>query len=155
VWDNQSPGLNFSLGNFLGSSELDIQKVDLVVGASSAFYGPNAFNGVIAMETKNPFFNKGLAASVKVGERNLFETAVRFADVFKNKSGKPFMAYKLNFSYLRANDWVADNYDPITDATGNDIFSPALNPGGFNAVNVYGDEYNIFLMVQTLTPLQG
>ena len=29
--DNQSPGLNFSLGNFLGSSELDIQKVDLVV----------------------------------------------------------------------------------------------------------------------------
>lgn len=142
--DNQSPGLNFSLGNFLGSSELDIQKVDLVVGASSAFYGPNAFNGVIAMETKNPFFNKGLAASVKVGERSLFETAVRFADVFKNKSGKPFMAYKLNFSYLRANDWVADNYDPISDATGNDIFSPSLNPGGFNAVNIYGDEYNIF-----------
>ena len=24
--DNQSPGLNFSLGNFLGSSELDIMK---------------------------------------------------------------------------------------------------------------------------------
>ncbi|MBK9566681.1 MAG: TonB-dependent receptor [Saprospiraceae bacterium] len=142
--DNQSPGLNFSLGNFLGSSELDIQKVDLVVGASSAFYGPNAFNGVIAMETKNPFFSKGLAASVKVGERSLLETAVRFADVFKNKGGKPFLAYKLNFSYLRANDWVADNYDPITDAAGNDIFSAALNPGGFNAVNVYGDEYNIF-----------
>lgn len=45
--DNQAPGLNFSLGNFLGSSELDILKVDLVQGASSAFYGPNAFNGVI------------------------------------------------------------------------------------------------------------
>ncbi|MBK8053899.1 MAG: TonB-dependent receptor [Saprospiraceae bacterium] len=141
--DNQSPGLNFSLGNFLGSSELDIQKVDLVVGASSAFYGPNAFNGVIAMETKNPFFSKGLAASVKVGERSLLETAVRYADVFKNKSGKPFLAYKLNFSYLRANDWGADNYYPITDARGNDIFSAALNPGGSNAVNVYGDEYNI------------
>ncbi|MBK7635047.1 MAG: hypothetical protein IPJ13_12785 [Saprospiraceae bacterium] len=39
---------------------------------------------------------------------------------------------------------MADNYEPITDATGNDIFSPALNPGGSNAVNVYGDEYNIF-----------
>ncbi len=142
--DNQSPGLNFSLGNFLGSSELDIQKVDLVVGASSAFYGPNAFNGVIAMETKNPFFNKGLSASVKVGERSLFETAMRFADVFKNKSGQPFIAYKLNFSYLRANDWVADNYDPISDATGNDIFAANINPGGFNAVNIYGDEYNIF-----------
>ena len=51
--DNQSPGLNFSLGNFLGASELDVQKVDLVVGASSAYYGPNAFNGVIAMTTKS------------------------------------------------------------------------------------------------------
>ena len=53
--DNQSPGLNFSLGNFLGSSDLDVMKVDIVAGASSAFYGPGAFNGVIDMTTKNPF----------------------------------------------------------------------------------------------------
>jgi len=62
--DNQAPGLNFSLGNFLGSSELDVLKVDMVVGASSAFYGPNAFNGVVSMETKSPFFHKGLSASI-------------------------------------------------------------------------------------------
>jgi iron complex outermembrane recepter protein len=140
--DNQSPGLNFSLGNFLGASELDIQKVDLVVGASSAFYGPNAFNGVIAMETKNPFFNKGLAASVKVGERNLVETAFRFADDFKNKDGHSVVAYKLNFSYLQAYDWVADNYDPVTDSEDNNVFTAANNPGGANAVNIYGDEYS-------------
>ena len=54
--DNQAPGLNFSLGNFLGSSELDVNKVDIVAGASSAYYGPNAFNGVISLETKDPFF---------------------------------------------------------------------------------------------------
>ncbi len=35
--DNQSPGLNFSLGNFLGASELDVESVDLIVGASSAY----------------------------------------------------------------------------------------------------------------------
>ena len=52
--DNQSPGLNFSLGNFLGSSDLDVMKVDVVAGASSAFYGPGAFNGVIDMTTKKP-----------------------------------------------------------------------------------------------------
>ena len=78
--DNQSPGLNFSLGNFLGASELDVVKVDLIVGASSAFYGPNAFNGVISMETKNPFYQKGLSASVKAGERSLLETAIRWGD---------------------------------------------------------------------------
>ncbi|MCY7329956.1 MAG: TonB-dependent receptor, partial [Saprospiraceae bacterium] len=75
--DNQAPGLNFSLGNFLGSSDLDVAGVDLVVGASSAFYGPNAFNGVISLKTKNPFLQKGLAVSFKAGERNLLEGAFR------------------------------------------------------------------------------
>ena len=83
--DNQSPGLNFSLGNFLGASELDVQKVDLIVGASSAFYGPNAFNGVISMTTKSPFVHQGLSASMKAGERALFETAVRYAQAYKTK----------------------------------------------------------------------
>ncbi len=138
--DNQSPGLNFSLGNFLGSPELDIQKVDLVVGASSAFYGPNAFNGVISMETKNPFFHKGLSATMKIGERNMINTGLRYADAINNKSGKAFFAYKLNFNLMRANDWVADNYDPVTGTEGNQIFDPKTNPGGTNKVNVYGDE---------------
>ncbi|MFM7769005.1 MAG: carboxypeptidase-like regulatory domain-containing protein, partial [Bacteroidota bacterium] len=53
--DNQSPGLNFSLGNFLGAPDLDVVGVDIVQGASSAFFGPGAFNGVVKMETKNPF----------------------------------------------------------------------------------------------------
>lgn len=133
--DNQAPGLNFSLGNFLGSSELDVNKVDLIVGASSAFYGPNAFNGVISMETKNPFYSKGLSASLKFGERSLFETSVRYADAVKNKNGKEFLGYKFNFSYLRANDWKAENYNPI-DGSPDD----KTNPGGFDAVNKYGDE---------------
>ncbi len=138
--DNQAPGLNFSLGNFLGSPELDIQKVDLVAGASSAFYGPNAFNGVISMETKNPFFHKGLSATVKVGERSMLNTGFRYADAFNNKAGKAFFAYKINFNYLRANDWVADNYDPVSGTEGNQVFNAANNPGGTDKVNVYGDE---------------
>lgn len=138
--DNQSPGLNFSLGNFLGAPELDINKVDLVVGASSAFYGPNAFNGVISMETKNPFFHKGLAAQVKVGERELLETSIRYADAIKNKRGNEFMAFKLNLFHLRAYDWVADNYDPVTGTEGNQVFEAFENPGRWDAVNIYGDE---------------
>ncbi len=134
--DNQAPGLNFSLGNFLGSSELDVLKVDLVQGASSAFYGPNAFNGVISMTTKNPFYQKGLSVQLKAGERSLFEGAMRWADALKNKDGKEWFGYKLNFFALRANDWVADNYNAVdgTDA-------PVTNPGGYDAVNRYGDEY--------------
>lgn len=133
--DNQAPGLNFSLGNFVGSSELDIQKVDLIVGASSAMYGPNAFNGVIDMQTKNPFYHRGLSVMVKGGERNLFEGAVRYARKFQNKKERDVFAFKVNFSYLRADDWQADNYD-ATEQSVNDRNAWA----GYDAVNSYGDE---------------
>jgi iron complex outermembrane receptor protein len=134
--DNQSPGLNFSLGNFLGSSELDLKKVDLIQGASSAFYGPNAFNGVVSMETKSPFDFTGLSFSTKVGERRLFEGAARWAQKFQHpKKDHDIFAYKVNFYYMKANDWEAENYDPATDSkTGRG------NPGGYDAVNIYGDE---------------
>ncbi len=139
--DNQAPGLNFSLGNFLGCSELDAAGVDLVSGAAGPFYGPNAFNGVISIKSKNPFALKGLSASVKAGERNLLEAAIRWADAVKNKSGEEFFAYKLNFFHLRANDWVANNYDAVGGTTAGKHFTPDNNPGGHDAVNRYGDEY--------------
>ncbi len=133
--DNQAPGLNFSVGNFAGATEIDIQKVDLIVGASSPLFGPNAFNGVINMQTKNPFYYPGLTIFVKGGERGLFEGAFRFAKSFRNKHGQDKFAFKVNFSYLRANDWVADNLSPSTNS-----WRPASNPGGYDAVNRYGDE---------------
>lgn len=138
--DNQAPGLNFSLGNFLGSSELDVKRVELIAGASGPFFGPNAFNGVISMETKSPFFFEGLSAQVKAGERQLFESAIRWAQVFKNKNGHPMAGYKLNFFYLKAYDWVADNDDPV-DGSPND----RSNPGGYDKVNSYGDEYRALM----------
>ena len=134
--DNQSPGLNFSLGNFLGAPDLDVFAVEIVQGASSAFYGPGAFNGVIKMETKDPFVYTGLTAQLRVGERQLVEPAVRFAHAFSNKDGYKFLAYKFNVFAFKALDWAADNQSPVY----NGGFS-ASNPGRFDAVNTYGDEY--------------
>lgn len=136
--DNQAPGLNFSLGNFLGSPELDVMRVDLVAGASSAFYGPNAFNGVIMMQSKDPFLTPGLDATVKIGERNLLETGVRWAKVYNDKNGKPRFAYKVNLFYMQARDWQADNRNPTPQSP-----STSGNPGGWDAVNIYGDEYQL------------
>ncbi|MBX2974083.1 MAG: TonB-dependent receptor, partial [Flavobacteriales bacterium] len=133
--DNQSPGLNFSLGNFLGASELDVMKVDLIVGASSAYYGPNAFNGVISMTTKDPYLFRGLSAMVKTGERNLVESAIRYAHVFKGAKGRERSALKFNLYYFKALDWTADNLSPTESSDAN-----ARNPGGYDAVNRYGDE---------------
>lgn len=133
--DNQSPGLNFSLGNFLGASDIDIQRVNVIAGASSAFYGPNAFNGVISMETKSPFLFPGVMAEIKVGERQMGQVQFRIADYFNNEKGEQKFGYKLTASYMQANDWEAENYQPTQDSDFDET-----NPGGYDAVNRYGDE---------------
>jgi iron complex outermembrane receptor protein len=132
--DNQSPGLNFSLGNFLGSSELDIMKVEIIQGASSAYYGPNAFNGVISMTTRNPFMQQGLSIQYKFGERQLFENSIRYAEKFQNKAGEDIFAFKINLSYMKAQDWEADNMAAVDGEISSN------NPGGYDAINRYGDE---------------
>ena len=134
--DNQAPGLNFSLGNFLGSSELDIQKVELIVGASSAFYGPNAFNGVISMTTRSPFVRPGFELQVKSGTRDLLESSFRYAVVFKNKLKEDKLGIKFNASFFKARDWEANNMNPTIASR-----SGINNPGGYDAVNIYGDEF--------------
>jgi iron complex outermembrane recepter protein len=133
--DNQSPGLNFSLGNFLGASELDVASQEIIVGASSAFYGPGAFNGVIAMTTKDVWKTPGFSYKFKIGERQLMENSLRYAHVWKDKKKQDLFAFKGNFYYMTAYDWVADNNDPVDG-------SPVKkdNPGGYDAVNRYGDE---------------
>ncbi len=133
--DNQSPGLNFSLGNFLGASDLDVRSVDIIAGASSAFYGPGAFNGVVNMTTKDPFDFPGVSVEVKAGERAMFQRVVRIADAVEDKEGKKRFGYELNYFGLTANDWEATNYDAIE---GSEFQSDY--PFGYDAVNIYGDE---------------
>ncbi len=133
--DNQSPGLNFSLGNFLGASELDVQKLELIAGANGPLYGPNAFNGVVYITTKDPFKYQGLSVSVKSGERDLKEGAFRFARAFGKEQGKEKWAIKANFYYMQAYDWEANSLDSSSQS-----LNGPTNPGGYDAVNRYGDE---------------
>jgi outer membrane receptor protein involved in Fe transport len=71
-----------------------------------------------------------LSASLKAGERNLTEFSMRWAAKVNEK-----FAYKINVFALKADDWEANNMDP-TDISRDD----ATNPGGYDAVNRYGDE---------------
>ena len=65
--DNSSPGLSFSAGNIFGLSNIDVEGVELLVGASSALYGPGGMNGVLLMKSKNPFDHEGLTVSLQGG----------------------------------------------------------------------------------------
>jgi iron complex outermembrane receptor protein len=53
--DNQTPGLNFAVGNLFGASDLDIESAEVIPGAASALYGPVAFNGLVIYQNKRPF----------------------------------------------------------------------------------------------------
>ncbi|MBX2962696.1 MAG: TonB-dependent receptor [Cyclobacteriaceae bacterium] len=139
--DTSAPLLNFPTGNIVAMSELDAESMELVPGAASALYGPNAFNGILMMKSKSPFEYQGLSAMFKGGINNsdagganpMYNFGVRYAKAFNNK-----LAIKLNFSLLQATDW-----------TGNDYQTDRLRPGStvnlsgmpnFDGLNLYGDE---------------
>ncbi|HIA12162.1 MAG TPA: TonB-dependent receptor [Flavobacteriales bacterium] len=104
--DNQAPGLNFPVGNLLGASELDLEKVELISGAASALYGPSAMQGVISMSTKSPYVYKGLSAMVKGGSQDLLVGQFRYANTLDKKDK---LALKITFAHQQATDWTADD----------------------------------------------
>jgi outer membrane receptor protein involved in Fe transport len=135
--DNSSPLLNFVLGNMIGISELDVQNVELLPGASSALYGANAFNGILFMNSKSPFTSEGISAYVKYGNTNqkaagsndFHDYGIRISHVF-NK----YIAAKANYTYMEGTDWYATNYDDKT------VAGRTRSHQNYDGINVYGDE---------------
>jgi outer membrane receptor for ferrienterochelin and colicin len=141
--DNSSPLLNFVLGNMIGISEIDVQSVELLPGASSALYGANAFNGILFMNSKNPFTSEGVNGYVKYGQtsqqaagvNSFADYGVRVAHKFSN-----YFAAKANYTYMKGTDWYATNYNGINAANGDEIIGIDRTNPNYNGINVYGDE---------------
>ena len=142
--DNASPALNFALGNLLGMSELDVETVELLPGASSALYGANAFNGIMFMRSKNPFDHQGISVSLKggitsqaaAGNNEYTDFNIRMAYAFSDK-----FAAKVTLGVLEGTDWVATDYRNTTAGIRGAILAPGdrNSVNDFNGVNVYGD----------------
>ncbi len=147
--DNQAPGLNFAVGNIVGISELDLESAEMMPGAASALYGPNALNGILLMNSKSPFEYKGLSFNTKLG-MNHFDSAVesdpqlyqsydlRYADSFNDK-----IAFKITASYLRAKDFVGQDTRDQSFLTGGVVERGVTERNGarvYNGVNIYGDD---------------
>ena len=144
--DNSSPALNFNLGNLLGMSELDVNSVELLPGASSALYGANAFNGVLFMTSKNPFTSEGvsvylktgLTSQIAAGDNNFTDVGIRMAHKFSDK-----FAAKASFSFLKGTEWYATDYNQYIDTEAGEadtVISSLGNQTSFDQANIYGDE---------------
>lgn len=142
--DNQPPGLNFPMGNLFGVSDIDVESAELIPGAASALYGPAAFNGMLSIQTKDPFKFQGLSVHLKTGLNHINDDyakpqavndiAIRYAKAFFNDK----LAFKINLGYFNGLDWYATDYTDISAQT------PPANRGpnnpGRDGLNIYGDE---------------
>lgn len=139
--DNQAPGLNFPIGAVIGLTELDVDNLEVLSGASSALYGSRGLNGTMVMTGKDPFKYQGLSAQitqginhVKKGKANdplgpspYYDWTVRWGKKVSER-----FAFKINVQYTQAKDWMA------SDTTNTNGPGGPLQDPGYNGVNVYG-----------------
>lgn len=150
--DNQAPGMNFSIGNIAGMSELDVESIEFLPGPSSAKHGGNVLNGLLIMNSKDPFTFEGLSFYVKPGVsdvksgndapfqftgKGLLDAGFRFAKAINNK-----FAFKINASYMKGKDWYADDTTNIRPGNISYEYDP-----GHDALNKYGDEIIAFMPI--------
>jgi len=150
--ENIAPGLSFAAGNIFGVSQIDIESVEMVVGASTVLYGPGGMNGTLVMKSKDPFRYQGLSVSLQSGLMNvgsdyleqatpMLNMNLRYAKVFKDR-----FAIKLVGSYLTATDWQATDFRDRSDLDDLSL-NHQTNPG-YDGVNVYGDESLVSLNLE-------
>lgn len=150
--DNQAPGLNFSVCNVVGLTELDVDNMELLEGASSALYGPGGMNGTLLINSKSPFKYQGVSIQVREGVMNVddkYRNLSPYHDIsfrWGQKISDKF-AFKIGAQYVWAKDWLAaDSSNYFVDPG---VKNSKVIPGtrttdpNYNGVNVYGDETSL------------
>ena len=148
--DNQAPGLNFSVSSIVGLTDLDVDNIEILSGASSALYGSGGMNGTVLISSKNPFKYQGLSYNIKQGIMHVdgkqrvaapyYNWTFRYAKAINNK-----VAFKISAELIKGSDWQAEDY---RNKTQSGIISKVIggnrtNDPNFNGVNIYGDETDI------------
>lgn len=145
--DNSAPALNFSVGNVIGLTDLDVDNMELLSGASSALYGSGGMTGTLLITSKDPFKYQGFSIQVKEGIMHVDDYRHKVSPFhdFSFRWGKKVsdkFAFKIGAEYIHADDWQADD---STDLERNNVYSKikegtrATDPN-YDGVNVYGDE---------------
>ncbi len=155
--DNQAPGLNFSVGSVIGLTELDVESLELLPGASSALYGPGGINGTLLINSKNPFRYQGLSYQVKTGIMHIgdkgrdvspyYNWSLRWAQKISDR-----FAFKIGGELVKAKDWLARDYRDYKrfGTTGSIVPGTRDTDPNYDGVNVYGDETSVDLRTQVL-----
>lgn len=145
-FDNQAPHIGAPIGNALGPTDLDIERVEIIPGTSSALYGLNAVNGLANFITKDPFQTAGVSFQQKTGVNHAGESGSK-ATLFTEYSFRAAeklsdrLAFKLNGSFTKGTDWKADNRDDLNPNANLALgIAGGTNNPAYDPVNGYGNE---------------
>lgn len=94
------PSLRLNAANFVPSTDLDLERIEFVLGPGAALYGPNSASGVMHMITSSPIDTPGSQFSLAGGERSIFHGVARHSMAFSDRLG-----IKISGQYFRGDDW--------------------------------------------------
>ncbi len=101
----------------------DIERVEIVLGPSSALYGPNCLNGLFNTISKSPFKYPGTDVVLGTGSNELYTARFRHAHAINKK-----WAYKITSEYITGRETM------FTDS----IYVATSTPGEFSGKKEIG-----------------
>ncbi len=94
------PSLRVNAFNFIPINNLDLERIEVVLGPGAALYGPNSASGVLHMITASPIDHPGTAVELGGGARSVFQGMFRSAHRLSDNAG-----IKISGQYFRGDDW--------------------------------------------------
>ena len=95
------PENGLPVGGFTSIPKVDLAGVEVLIGPGSALYGPDASNGVLTLQTKDPKQYQGTTFEVAGGSHSYRDIQARTAGV--SRDGR--IGYKVSGEYLAANEF--------------------------------------------------
>ena len=145
--DNQAPALNFAIGSIVGLTELDVESMELLPGASSALYGSGGMNGTLLIKGKSPFKYTGLSFQIKQGVNHVDNYQRKPAPFYDwsfrwGKKVSEKFAFKIGAQFVQAQDWRGNDTRNLRRE--NVISSlkdgDRISDPNYDGVNIFGDE---------------
>lgn len=101
------PSLGANVYSIMPTPSLDLNRIEVIRGPSSALYGPGAESGVLHLFTRDPFREPGTEVAVTGGTRSFLRGQFRQAGVLGDRVG-----YKFTGQLSRGRDWALDPDHP-------------------------------------------
>lgn len=88
------------LGALSTTVKEDVERIEVILGPSSALYGPNAHNGLLNTITKDPRSSEGTTVALGFGNQNVMSGRLRHAMKLNDK-----FAFKISGEYTKGTEF--------------------------------------------------